>query len=77
MYEKYSDVCSVITGAISIAYIKEVLGIIVLVLSILNILINLALKINRKLKERKYDQIPNDINDAIDEINKVKNEEEK
>ena len=76
MYEKYSDICSIITGAISMAYIREVLGVIVLVLSILNILINLALKIYHKIKERKFDQIPTDINNAIDEINKIKNEEE-
>lgn len=76
MYENYSDFISVATGAFGIANIKEILGIIVLILSILNILINLALRIYHKVKERKYDQIPSDINNAIDEINKIKDKEE-
>lgn len=76
MYENYSDFISVATGAFGIANIKEILGIIVLILSILNILINLALRIYHKVKERKYDQIPSDINNAIDDINKIKDKEE-
>ena len=76
MYKNYSDFISVVTGAFGIANIKEILGIIVLILSILNILINLALRIYHKVKERKYDQIPSDINNAIDEINKIKDKEE-
>lgn len=76
MYENYSDFISVATGAFGIANIKEILGIIVLILSILNILINLALRIYHKVKERKYNQIPSDINNAIDEINKIKDKEE-
>ena len=76
MYENYSDLCSVITGAFGLANLQDILGIIVLILSILNILINLALRIYHKVKERKYDQIPSDINNAIDEINKIKDKEE-
>lgn len=76
MYENYSDMCSVITGAISMAYIKEVLGIIVLVLSILNILINLGLRIYHKIKNKKYSDIPKDIDDAIYQLKGLDEEEE-
>lgn len=75
MYENYSDLCSVATGAFGLANLQDLLGIVVLILSILNILINLALRIYHKIKERKYNQIPTDINNAIDEINKIKEEE--
>ena len=75
MYDDYSNLCSIATGAYGIANIKEILGIIVLVLSILNILINAGIRVYHKIKNKKYDEIPNDISDTINQINDLKEED--
>ena len=59
-------------GAIyGIANIKEILGIIVLVLTILNILINSMYKIYTHIKKREYGQISKVIDGSINELNKT------
>lgn len=75
MYDNYSNICSVATATYGIANIKEVLGIIVLVLSILNILINTGIKIYHKIKDKKFEEIPNDINETINQLNELKEED--
>lgn len=74
MYENYSNMCSIATATYGIANIKEILGIIVLVLSILNILINAIIKIYRKLKEKKFEEVPNEISDTIDKLKNIEEE---
>lgn len=63
--ETTNNVVSVITGGIGIAMIQDVLGVIILVLSITNILINLGFKIYDSIKKKKYKKITKDIDDTI------------
>ena len=76
MYENYSTVGSILTGAISMVYIREILGIIILVLSIANILINAGVKVYHKIKNKKYGEIPNDINNTIEQLKNIKEDNE-
>lgn len=72
MSENYSNACSVLTGAISMAYIREILGIIILILSIANILLNMSIKIYHKIKNKQYTEITNDINEAKTQLENIK-----
>ena len=63
---------STATGAWAIANINDILGIIVLVLSILNIFINLIIKLYDRTVNKELRRIPDDINEVKDSINKLK-----
>ena len=56
----------------SIQDVKEIISIILLVLSIVNILWVLGSRIYRKVKNKDYETIPEDIDDAIDKLNNLK-----
>lgn len=56
-YDVITDTTSVVTATFSIAYIKETLSIIILVISILNILFNLGVKIIKHIKEKNLEKI--------------------
>lgn len=64
-YELMNNGCSVLTASFSIAYIKETLSIIILVISILNILLNAFIKIYKHIKEKNYEK-------ALIELEKTK-----
>lgn len=72
MYDKYSNILSVVFGTYGLANMQEVLGIIILILSICNILINLAIKVIDKIKNKNYKGITEDINDAKEELKNLK-----
>lgn len=63
-----SDITSYVTCAYGLANVKEVLGIIILILSIANILFNMAIRIYSHIKNKKYKEVSNDLQDAIDAI---------
>lgn len=63
-----SDITSYVTCAYGLANVKEVLGIIILVLSIANILFNMSIRIYNHIKNKKYKEVSNDLQDAIDAI---------
>lgn len=72
-YDIISNCTSICTGAFGIANIQEILGVIVLILSILNILITTGFKAYNHIKEKKYVKIKDDIEDAkreLEELNK-------
>lgn len=54
-YDNINNTLSVLTGSFGLANIEHVLGIIVLVLSIMNITFNVLVKVIRKYKEAKAD----------------------
>lgn len=60
------------SGAYGIANIQSILGIILLVLSICSILYKMGLSIYTHFKNKKYKEIAEDLDKAIDEINKLK-----
>lgn len=76
-YEVLSNGTSIVTGAVAIANIHEILSIIILVLSIANILINMIVRIYHKIKNKNYDEIPNEINTTIEQLEKFKEENKK
>ena len=70
-YDIYDYGVSILGVSIGIDTIKNILGIILLVLSIANICIKLGFKIHDKIKAKKYREIPSDIDDTIDKIDKI------
>lgn len=72
-----SNSLSVVTGTYALANIKEILGIIILVLSIANILWNLGCSIVNRIKKKEYDKIDDDFEDSIEKLTDLKEEEKK
>lgn len=68
---------SILTSSFALANIQEILSIIILVISILNILVNMTIKIYNKIKEKKYDEIPADINEASEQLENLQKKEGK
>lgn len=66
-----SNTLSVITASWGISNIQDILGIIVLILSIMNILWNMIYKIYNNIKSKNYTEIDDNIKNAIDEINDI------
>lgn len=66
-----SNTLSVITASWGISNIQDILGIIVLILSIMNILWNMIYKIYNNIKSKNYTEINDNIKNAIDEINDI------
>ena len=73
-YDIISDSASLITGAYALVNIQEILSIVILVLSIINILFNMVMRIYHHFKDKKYDEISNDISTTIQELEKIKEE---
>lgn len=75
--DNISNGISILTGSFALANIQEILSIIILIISILNILVNMTIKIYNKIKEKKYDEIPNDINEASEQLENLQKKEGK
>ena len=60
---------SVCTGTYAVFNIQDVLSIVILVLSILNILWNLGYKIYKHVKNKELDKIDDEFKKAIEELN--------
>lgn len=72
MYDKLEyglNIVGITYGAINV---QEVLGIIVLILSILSILWKAAVKIYTLIKNKKYNEVDETINDTINDLNDLK-----
>ena len=68
----YSYTLSVLSIAWSAENIDTILGIILMVLSIVNILWTTGYKIYNHIKEKNYDKVSEEIQDAIDKIKDIK-----
>ena len=76
-YDKISVCASSLFASFSLMDLENILSIIILILSIINILIVLASKIYNKIKDGKLtseeiQEITEDIKQRIDEINNIK-----
>lgn len=76
-YDKISVFASSLFASFSLMDLENILSIIILILSIINILIVLASKIYNKIKDGKLTseeikEISEDIKQGIDEINNIK-----
>ena len=75
--DNISSGVSIFTASFALVNIEQILSIIILILSILNILINMGIKIYIRIKNKQIEKIPNDIKEASDEIEKLKEKEGK
>lgn len=64
----YESAVDTIGGVYGITYFKEILGIIVLVLTVINIIFKLGIMIYNKVKNKKISDIPDLIDDTIDKL---------
>lgn len=71
----YSYTLSVLSIAWSTENIDTILGIILMVLSIVNILWTTGYKIYNHIKEKNYGKVSEEIQDAIDKIKDIKEDE--
>lgn len=65
IFNKTVDSVGLIYG---IANLQEILGLVVLILTIINILTSYGFKIYDKIKNKKYNEIPEEVNKALEEI---------
>lgn len=65
IFNKTVDSVGLIYG---IANLQEILGLVVLILTIINILTSYGFKIYDKIKNKKYNEISEEVNKAIEEI---------
>ena len=68
---------SVLTGSFALANIEQILSIIILVISLANILINVIIKIYKHIKNKQYDKITDDLNEASEELENLQKKEGK
>lgn len=74
MKDLYRGLTYAINGAgimVSVGDIESVVSIILLTLSILNILVTFGLRIYDLVKEKRYDEIPDEIKEATEDIKEV------
>lgn len=76
MNNKVDYILSSVGIAWSLVDIQNIISIILLTISLLNILWKFGYKIYTKIKEKKFDEIENDIEEAKEEIEKLQNKEE-
>lgn len=72
-----STTISFITGGagVAIATVYEAIGIIVLILSALNIIINMSFKIRDAIKNKQYNKITEIIDDAKEDLEDIKEDD--
>lgn len=73
--DKVTEGVSILTGSFALANIEQIISIIILVISLANILINVILKIYNHIKNKQYDEITNDINEASEKIENLQKKE--
>lgn len=73
--DNISSGVSIFTASFALTNIEQILSIIILVISILNILINMGIKIYFRIKNKQIQEIPNDIKQASEELEKLKEKE--
>lgn len=77
--DKISTGISCGTGLYSLyalSTIKEVIGLIILLLSLANILLNLFIKVRAKIKNKNYEGISNDLDDTKEQLENLINKED-
>lgn len=73
--DNISSGVSIFTASFALTNIEQILSIIILIISILNILINMGIKIYLRIKNKQIEEIPNDIKQASEEIENLKEKE--
>lgn len=65
----FSTATGTIGMALSFANIYTILSVVVLILSAINIIYGLSYTIYKRIKNKEYDKIDDDMNDAIEKLN--------
>lgn len=73
------DAITTILSGVGITYsiqdVKEIISIILLVLSVINILWVLGSRLYKHIKNKNYQEIPHDINDAVEQLNNLEHKD--
>ena len=76
-YDIISNSTSVVTATYSITNLKETLSIIILIISILNILVNCIIKVASAIKQKQYEKVAIELEDAKNDLEKINEELER
>lgn len=74
--QKMSEICSYVTALYGLVFIKEIIGLVVLILSLCNILFNMIIRIINHIKNKNYPAVSQEFNDAIEQLENLNNKEE-
>lgn len=71
--KKYYDYfLSIITASFGLERIETLLGVILMILSLINILVTLTFQIIKAIKEKKYEQISDALKDATNDVERLR-----
>ena len=70
-----SSILGTLGITLSVQDLTQIVNLILLILSVINILWILFIRIKEHIKNKNYDEIPNDINNAIEDLNNIKEED--
>lgn len=76
MQQKYEQIASSIIGTlgltVSVQDLNQIINLVVLILSVINILIVLSSRVYNHIKNKNYDKVPQEFNEAIEDVKKLK-----
>lgn len=76
-YNKADAVLNVLSATVGLSMIQDVMGIIIMVLTGINIVFKLYLTIKQRIKDKNPEGIPQDIENTINELNDLNKKEDK
>ena len=77
VYNKFDAVLNVLGATVGLSMIQDIMGIIIMILTGINIVFKLYLTIKQRIKDKKVDAIPEDIEKSINDLNNLVNKEDK
>ena len=79
--QKIQEITSSVLGTlgvtVSVQDLTQVINLIILILSLVNILWVLGSKVYQRIKNKDYENVPQDVNEAIEDIKKLKEKDGK